>query len=245
MEIISIFFKKVENNKNMIELLFMNFKKNPNEFEENLKRLQLKKSINNKNPIIKNINANKFNLKKKLNTDIYMNNKKNISSSKITNKKINNLILNNKNLATNTQKRKSFELNSTKNNFILNENNNKINKDNDLDLKNNITNNSININNISKKEKIFPYKYYLFSVFIKYTNKSKGNCFFSSNFSKIYLFLCQLFDITTYFLLNREFNALKAMYIENNLNNINVFEENRKENKYVKIDFNEIKDCFD
>ena len=35
------------------------------------------------------------------------------------------------------------------------------------------------------------------------------------------------------------------MYIENNLNNINVLEENRKENKYVKIDFNEIKDCFD
>ena len=238
MKIISIFFKKVENNKKMIELLFINFKENPNEFEENLKRLKIKNSINKKNPFIKNINANKFNLRKKLDTDINLNNKKNTSSSRITNIKINNLVIN-------TQKRKSFELNSTKNNFILNENNNKINKDNDLDLKNNITNNSININNISKKEKIFPYKYYLFSVFIKYTNKSKGNFFFSSNFSKIYLFLCQLFDITTYFLLNREFNALKAMYIENNLNNINVFEENRKENKYVKIDFNEIKDCFD
>ena len=161
MKFISIFFKKVENNKKMVELLFLNFKKNPNEFEENLKRLKIKKSINNKNPIIKNKNANKFNLKKKLSTDIYMNNKKNISSSKITNKIINTLILSKKNLATNTQKRKSFELNSTKNNFILNENNNKIKKNTYLDLKKNFTNNSININSISKKENIFPCKYYL------------------------------------------------------------------------------------
>jgi hypothetical protein len=228
----------------MIELLFMYFKKNPNEFEENLKRLKINKSINNKNPIIKNINANKFNLKKKLSTDIYMNNKKNISSSKITNKIINNLILSNKNLVTNTQKRKSFELNSTKNNFIFNENNNKIKINTYLDHKKNSTNNSISINSISKKENIFPYKYYLFSIFIKYINKSNGNIFYSANFSKINLFLYQLIDITSYFLLNREFNALKAMYNENNLN-INLLEGNKKENKYIKIDFNEIKDCFE
>jgi hypothetical protein len=237
MKFISIFFKKVENNKNMIELLFMYFKKNPNEFEENLKRLKINKSINNKNPIIKNINANKFNLKKKLSTDIYMNNEKNISSSKITNKKINNLVLN-------TQKGKSFELNSTKNNFIFNENNNKIKINTYLDHKKNSTNNSISINSISKKENIFPYKYYLFSIFIKYINKSNGNIFYSANFSKINLFLYQLIDITSYFLLNREFNALKAMYNENNLN-INLLEGNKKENKYIKIDFNEIKDCFE
>ena len=237
MKTISIFFKKVENNKKMIELLFMNFKENPNEFEENLKKLKTKNLINN------NINENNSNRKKKLSTDIYINNIKNIFSSRITNKKINNLNLSNKNLVTNTQKRKSFELNSTNKNFILNENTNKINKSTDLCLKKNFTNNSNNINCTTNNKNIFPYKYYLFSIFIKDVNKSKGNIFFSK-FSKIYLFLCQLFDISTYFLLNREFNALKAMYNEKNLN-INLVESNIKENKYIKSDFNEINNCFE
>ena len=237
MKTISIFFKKVENNKKMIELLFMNFKENPNEFEENLKKLKTKNLINN------NINENNSNRKKKLSTDIYINNIKNIFSSRITNKKINNLNLSNKNLVTNTQKRKSFELNSTNKNFISNENTNKINKSTDLCLKKNFTNNSNNINYTTNNKNIFPYKYYLFSIFIKDVNKSKGNIFFSK-FSKIYLFLCQLFDISTYFLLNREFNALKAMYNEKNLN-INLVESNIKENKYIKSDFNEINNCFE
>ena len=237
MKTISVFFKKVENNKKMIELLFMNFKENPNEFEENLKKLKTKNLINN------NINENNSNRKKKLSTDIYINNIKNIFSSRITNKKINNLNLSNKNLVTNTQKRKSFELNSTNKNFILNENTNKINKSTDLCLKKNFTNNSNNINYTTNNKNIFPYKYYLFSIFIKDVNKSKGNIFFSK-FSKIYLFLCQLFDISTYFLLNREFNALKAMYNEKNLN-INLVESNIKENKYIKSDFNEINNCFE
>ena len=237
MKTISIFFKKVENNKKMIELLFLNFKENPNEFEENLKKLKTKNLINN------NINENNSNRKKKLSTDIYINNIKNIFSSRITNKKINNLNLSNKNLVTNTQKRKSFELNSTNKNFILNENTNKINKSTDLCLKKNFTNNSNNINCTTNNKNIFPYKYYLFSIFIKDVNKSKGNIFFSK-FSKIYLFLCQLFDISTYFLLNREFNALKAMYNEKNLN-INLVESNIKENKYIKSDFNEINNCFE
>jgi hypothetical protein len=245
MKIISTLFKQVENNKKMIELLFMNFEENPNEFDENLKRFKTKNSIYNKNPITKNINENKPNRNKKLCSEIYMNGKKKIYSSTITNTQINNLNMSNKNLVNNTQKRKSFELNTTKNNFILNDNNKKNNENNKnigLSLKINLTNNTANVNNITNKKKIFPYKYYFFSIFIIDVNKIKGNSFFSSQFSKIYLFLCQLFDITTYFLLNREFNALKAMYNENNVN-INLLETNRKENNYIKSNFNEINDC--
>ena len=110
-------------------------------------------------------------------------------------------------------------------------------------VKNTGTNNSNNINNISNKKNIFPYKYYLFSIFIKDVNKSKENIFFSYKFSKIYLFLCQLLDITNYLLLNREFNALKTLYNGNNLN-INLLETNRKDNN-IKSEINEINDCFE
>ena len=34
------------------------------------------------------------------------------------------------------------------------------------------------------------------------------------------------------------------MYNENNPN-VNLLETNKKENNYIKIDFNEIKDCFE
>ena len=82
------------------------------------------------------------------------------------------------------------------------------------------------------KGKLFPYKYYLFSVFIKNLNISKGNFFFSSRFAKVYAFLCQLFDVTTYLTLQREFSILKNSLSEKNIklienfNKINVNSKN-------------------
>jgi hypothetical protein len=82
------------------------------------------------------------------------------------------------------------------------------------------------------KGKLFPYKYYLFSVFIKNLNISKGNFFFSSRFVKVYAFLCQLFDVTTYLTLQREFSVLKNIISEKNqklienYNKINVNSKN-------------------
>ena len=70
------------------------------------------------------------------------------------------------------------------------------------------------------KTKLFPYKYYLFSVFIKNLDISKNNTVFSPRFSKIYNFLCQLFDITTYLSLQREFNALKKIISDKNVNQL-------------------------
>jgi hypothetical protein len=78
------------------------------------------------------------------------------------------------------------------------------------------------------KEKLFPYKYYLFSVFIKNLNTSKENIFFNQRFAKIYTFVCQLFDITTYLSLQREFIALKKTSFDEN--EINIIEKNRKIN---------------
>ena len=70
------------------------------------------------------------------------------------------------------------------------------------------------------KGKLFPYKYYLCSVFIKNLDISKRNYFFSARFAKVYTFLCQLFDVTTYLRLQREFNIIE------NCNKINVNSKN-------------------
>ena len=92
------------------------------------------------------------------------------------------------------------------------------------------------------KEKLFPYKNYLFSVFIKNLNITQKNIFFPIKFAKIYIFLSQLFDITAYLSLQREFNILKKILKDKNLNSIE---------KYQKININsptflqEINDCID
>ena len=90
------------------------------------------------------------------------------------------------------------------------------------------------------KEKLFPYKYYLFSVFIKNLKVSNENLFFSSKFAKIYTFLCQLFDIATYISLQREFNALKTIFNEKS---IQLIEKNQKININSNNFIKEINQC--
>ena len=90
------------------------------------------------------------------------------------------------------------------------------------------------------KEKLFPYKYYLFSVFIKNLKVSNENLFFSSKFAKIYTFLCQLFDIATYISLQREFNALKTIV---NDKNIQLIEKNPKININSNSFIKDINQC--
>ena len=90
------------------------------------------------------------------------------------------------------------------------------------------------------KQRLFPYKYYLFSIFIRNLNATKENCFFSSRFLKIYTFLCQLFDITTYLSLHREFNALKQII---NKKGINLIEKNTKININSNNFMKDISNC--
>ena len=96
-------------------------------------------------------------------------------------------------------------------------------------------------NNIFIKQKLFPYRYYLCSIFIKNLSP-KENIFFSSRFAKIYEFLCQLFDITTYLLLQREFNALKKIYNEKN---VNLIDRNKKININSTSFIKKINDCIE
>lgn len=90
------------------------------------------------------------------------------------------------------------------------------------------------------KEKMFPYKYYLCSAFIRNLDISHKHYFVSSRFAKIYIFLCQLIDITTYLSLQREFNALKSIFNDKSLN---IIEKNKKININSNTFIKEISDA--
>ena len=62
----------------------------------------------------------------------------------------------------------------------------------------------------------------------------------SSKFAKIYIFLGQLIDITTYLSLQREFNALKSIFNDKSLN---IIEENKNININSNNFIKEISDC--
>ena len=90
------------------------------------------------------------------------------------------------------------------------------------------------------KEKLFPYKYYLCSVFIRNLDISKKQYIISSRFAKIYIFLFQLIDITTYLSLLREFNALKSIFNDKSLN---IIEKNKKININSSTFLKDISHC--
>jgi hypothetical protein len=104
-----------------------------------------------------------------------------------------------------------------------------------MDISSNLQLNNININNKSTnnimasnmksktqyvQKPLFPYKYYLCSIFIKNINISKRNFFFTKKFAVVYNFICQLFDISSYLILQREFQTMKNTVIEEKERNI-------------------------
>ena len=79
-------------------------------------------------------------------------------------------------------------------------------------------NNNILSNNKPKthyiKKTLFPYRYYLYSIFYKNVDTSKKPFFFTKKFTIVYNFICQLFDISSYLILQREFQTMKNTIIE-------------------------------
>jgi hypothetical protein len=235
----------------MVELLFENLQEKSNAFEESLQKLKIRNtyyknertSFNRMDKSLKNFNSIK---QKKYSMDLSMSN--NIFTNqalKYIKKNTNNSIkLSNSNNFNTPKNKKVNPQNTSNHNLILNDPYHKLN--NDIFRK---TIKSIfpSSNNTLKKsfikQKLFPYKYYCFSVFIKNLNISKGNShFFSSRFSKIYTFLCQLIDITTYISLHREFNALKKIF---NRNSLKIIEKKKKINDNSNNFIKEITDNID
>ena len=93
------------------------------------------------------------------------------------------------------------------------------------------------------KKSLFPYKYYLCSIFIHNLDESKKSILFTRKFIAVYNFICQLFDISSYLILQREFQIMK-----NNLmveEHKDILEKGQKINvndKYFNIN---MKECLD
>lgn len=166
----------------------------------------------------------------------------------------------NNNFKKNLIKRLSFTNNipnslNIDNNNINNNNPNNHNTDND---KSNLPFSKINeikINDYSKysrtskefnfksryiKKALFPYKYYLCSIFIHNFDESKKSFLFTQKFIAVYNFICQLYDISSYLVLQREFQIMK-----NNLmveEHKDILEKGQKINvndKFFNIDMKE------
>ena len=107
-------------------------------------------------------------------------------------------------------------------------------------IKENIIEESGNKSNINKS--LFPYAYYFCSIFIKNINISKNNnkCF-SSKYINIYNFLCQLFDVSTYFLLLSEFDVLKNLLLDKK--KLKLIEVKRKININDNAFMDNIQEC--
>ena len=294
MKNISKLFKKAENNKKMIELLFENLKEKPNVFEKNIQKLRLRNynSINNFGRLsfqsyinhrkaqnkIMNANNNETNgINKDENDDdndsynINFDNNANINDTTLKKPKNKKPIIPYLSLVSNRNIKKTCISKSPQNSIhhksskfynqpkvsFLNLVNNTSNQNLmpiDNKLKSNINfekkknnNHDLKLSHLMKpkhfiKEKLFPYKNYFFSVFIKNLQVSNENIFFSSKFSKIYTFLCQLFDIATYLSLQREFNALKTIFNEKS---IKLIEKNQKININSNSFLKDINQCIE
>ena len=67
---------------------------------------------------------------------------------------------------------------------------------------------------------LFPYKYYLCSIFIKNFSNSRSHLFFTNKFIVVYNFICQLFDVSSYLILQREFQIMKSTLTTEKYRNI-------------------------
>ena len=258
--IIAKVLKISSGNKKLTELLFENLKeKKAANKVEILHKIGTNLNINNnnspkhnnndssKNQLTYNQDFNKknnlFNKKRKYSTKSYKYDKNKNSNKKVINKKLNsnkdNNVINN-NINFNIKNIES--LFSDKNNIIFSnmnfEDSNNKSEPNDQRSFNN------KILDISHKQYIrkslFPYKYYLCSIFIKNINTSKNNIFFTKKFIAVYNFVCQLFDISSYLVLQREFQIMKNTLMIKKYKNI--IEKGHKINvndRFFNIDMNE------
>ena len=257
-EIIAKILRISSGNKKLTELLFENLKKIKNQNNiTNEKLYKLKKNYDK--GINENVNKNK---QKDKSNSINNKNLNDISSAKLNHRileKKNFDLIEKKNSIENKTKTKSLFLHnvSSMDSIIkhgFNEDNNHensiINREKDLlsdigDNYNYIKMENNEVKNMSYsikrakacyiKKNLFPYRYYLCSIFIKNLYVSEKSLFLTKKFIVVYNFICQLFDISSYLILQKEFEIMKNAILVEKYRHIL---ENRKKINVNEMHFN-------
>ena len=196
------YFNKVLNNSNNNDNIIKN---NTNisdkEVSSSLFHLNHQHSLN-KNDLIKNENEkisiiSKNNIQRPTKSNnILENYSNNIISNESFNKTINNI---NINIGNNPD----FEY-SKKNKSSNRQSNKSSNK------KVKTTEKSNKKEKYYVKQTLFPYKYYFYSIFIRNINmNNEKSYFFTKKFLNVYNFICQILDISSYLILQKEFQTIK------------------------------------
>ena len=201
------------------------FKNNENK-AKNIPFLNNKIKIINKNELNNSISKNNVNI----NVNTGNNNNFKININNINNNPIDDIF-----------SVKSNEMLSNINQIVKDNNSNSII---DNDKKN--TNKTIlkkKTNNSYIKKPLFPYRYYLCTIFIKNIEITNNYLFFTKKFAVVYNFICQLFDISSYLILQKEFEIMKNTILVEEYRNIL---ENRQKINVNDIYFNvKMKECLD
>lgn len=92
-------------------------------------------------------------------------------------------------------------------------------------------------------KKLFPSKYYFYSIFIRNFDNLKKTKILSRKYIQTYMFISKLLDVYSYFDLIREFNVFTTYFLKEK--NINLIERNRKINIGEITFMKNIKDCFE
>ena len=237
--------------KKFTEFLFENIEKKPNVFEINkIKKINEDKNYNNINLKMNKRNINGITKNNIDNTSLNL-----YSPFDEQNKGLNDVI-----------NKKNSSFNHYSDNNILNKRTIKKNYEN-LKIKNS-TNELLSVNNkykqspkvnltkiiknISNKDipkykpfyihkKLFPFKYYLCSVFFENIGITKKSIIFDWKFVAVCDFMCQIFDVTSYLILQREFNILKSLFL---FKKYKTFIENKQKVNINDSLFNiDIKEC--
>ena len=221
-------FKIAEEKKKMVELLFENIKGKTNKFQRIPKKYmnsedQYRQSRSNltvnKLLMPQNVNLNCLKLYSDQNLPIINEGEENNNPIKIINNNIKLYSPNKKSSGSN------------------------------IKLDNNLINNNylpdFKVIQIKKYEKLelFPYRYYLCTSFLKNLDIRKLNIFFSKKFTKVYLFLSKLFDISSYLILLREFQILKNTVLK--IEDINIIEKANKINVNENSFMRNMNECID
>ena len=93
------------------------------------------------------------------------------------------------------------------------------------------------------QKKLFSYKYYLCSIFITNFDNKKKSCFFPRKFIVVYNFICQLFDISSYLILQKEFQIMKNTLVMGKYKDL--LETNQKINVNAHSFNIDMKECLD